>query len=100
MALISSDLLKKGFKLNGIFTEKDFGKQFEYGLIPDFSGFEFGLKYGATHLIYVGGEPKFGFPYRYAKIKKTVVYVMTDEDDYGFPIWEKWNIKKHIFYSK
>lgn len=92
-------LVPKGFPVSGIFTEKEYSHNFEYGEIPRFPGFEYGLKHGATHLVYVGGDPCFGWPYRYAKIKKTVVYVATDEDDYGFPVWEKWHIKNHVQYS-
>jgi hypothetical protein len=31
--------------------------------------------------------------FRFAKVLKTVVYVVTDEDEYGQPVVEKWNIK-------
>jgi hypothetical protein len=30
---------------------------------------------------------------RYARILKTVAYVVVDEDEYGLPVEEKWQIK-------
>ncbi len=30
---------------------------------------------------------------RYARILKTVVYIVVDEDEYGLPVEEKWLIK-------
>jgi len=33
--------------------------------------------------------------YRYALIKKTVAYIVVDEDDAGLPVIEKWDIKQH-----
>ena len=43
---------------------------------------------GATHLVDTGD---IGWPWRYAKVLKTVAYVAVDEDDSGI-IWEKWPI--------
>jgi hypothetical protein len=31
--------------------------------------------------------------FRFAKVLKTVVYVVIDEDEYGLPVVEKWDIK-------
>lgn len=53
---------------------------------------EWGKKYGATHLIHLNNVTT-GWAYRYAVVKKTVAYIMVDEDVNG-PIWEKWNIKQ------
>ena len=33
--------------------------------------------------------------YRQAGILKTVAYVVVDEDEYGNPVTEKWQIKQH-----
>jgi len=33
--------------------------------------------------------------FRYANIKKTVAYIIVDEDEYGLPVIEKWEIKQH-----
>jgi len=67
----------------GQFREKDYGQFFEfaerldYPIFPDF-----------PHQIFVGlGEV------RYALVKKTVAYVVVNEDEYGVPVVEKWQIK-------
>jgi hypothetical protein len=36
--------------------------------------------------------------YRYAAILKTVAYVVVDENEYGCPVIEKWQIKQHKVY--
>jgi hypothetical protein len=41
-----------------------------------------------------------GQGYRYGIVKKTVAYVSVDEDEFGLPVIEKWNIKRHRTYSK
>jgi hypothetical protein len=73
----------------GSFVEKDFGKTHEYSLIGDDM---FGL-------LWMGEE----YPhklwtldgFRYANIKKTVAYIIVDEDEYGLPVVQKWDIKQH-----
>jgi len=47
---------------------------------------------GATHIIFVLDGVRF------AKVLKTVVHILIDEDDSGQPVWEKWDIKKHKIY--
>jgi len=37
--------------------------------------------------------------WRYAKIFKTVAYVVVDEDERGEPVIEKWQIKNHHKYN-
>jgi hypothetical protein len=37
--------------------------------------------------------------WRYALVKKTVVYIVTDEADDGQPVVQKWSIKAHRIYS-
>ncbi len=49
-------------------------------------------KHGFEYCITVGGIENV---YRYAIIKKTVVYVCVDEDESGNPVMEKWKIVKH-----
>lgn len=89
--------------LKGYFTEKDYGRPFEYKdnsenvLHPD-------LKTGRNtvypHLVFVGPE---GDQVRMALIKKTVAYVVTDErvdnDGQTFFVIERWNIKNHRRYK-
>jgi hypothetical protein len=52
---------------------------------------------GATHTLYCGEtEGKYGSPGRGTRpaiLKKSVLYVGTDEDEYGKIVWEKWDIK-------
>jgi hypothetical protein len=76
-------------EIDGIFTEKEFGKPFEFVKGP---GDAHGEEIGATHRIFVADV--IGWPYRYAKVLKTVAYVAIDEDDEGCAVWEKWDIKK------
>jgi hypothetical protein len=33
-------------------------------------------------------------------VKKTVAYIVVDEDEFGLPVIEKWNIKRHRNYFK
>lgn len=73
----------------GAFTEKDHGHRFEY--VAE-SNPIFGNEY--PHRLYVGhnGET------RYANVKKTVAYVVVDEEADGSPVVEKWFIKNHVIY--
>jgi hypothetical protein len=43
----------------------------------------------------VGTEQNF----RYGEVKKTVVYIVVDEDEMGNPVVQKWNIKNHTLFS-
>lgn len=77
----------------GEFTEKEFGNYFHYSVNDDMDMPDF-AKY--PHKVWVGGIDQ---QYRYAEVKKTVAYIVTDEDEYGKPVVEKWLIKKNIAYS-
>lgn len=37
--------------------------------------------------------------FRYARVLKTVAYVVVDEDEFGKPVVEKWEIKHHRLYK-
>ena len=78
--------------LAGYFNEKDYGRPFEFKLNPEFV-LHVDLKTHKLtqypHLIFVGPE---GDQTRRALIKKTVAYVVVDENENGFVI-EKWQIK-------
>ena len=75
----------------GSFVEKSAGNVFEYSLNDeDFNQPDF------PHKIWVGDH--IGNPFRYAKVMKTRAYIVTDEDDYGKPVVEKWYIKNHREY--
>ena len=76
----------------GIFTEKEVGNYFEYSLDTD-NTFE-----GYPHKVWVT-NPIEGIDsgFRYANVKKTVCYIMVDEDENG-PVIEKWFLKKNRIY--
>jgi hypothetical protein len=77
----------------GVFVEKDTGNYFEYSVNDD------GLMLQYPHKIWVGGEGVCGMSgYRYGLVKKTVVYIVVDEDDCGL-VEEKWHIKGHKEYA-
>jgi len=78
----------------GVFVEKEVGNYFEYShndetVMEDF-----------PHKVWVGGADVCGMRgWRYANVKKTVAYIVTDEDDFGQPVVQKWNITKHKEYA-
>ena len=37
--------------------------------------------------------------WRFANVRKTVAVIVVDEDEFGLPVTEKWNIKKNVEYS-
>ena len=78
----------------GNFIEKDHGNNFEYSLNDDpFSWCE-----DFPHKIWVGGLVN-DQGYRYGIVKKTVAYVAVDEDEFGLPVVEKWDLKKNRMYQ-
>jgi hypothetical protein len=77
----------------GSFCESEYDKFFEFALrnkdeLPEFAPIE---KF--PHLIFVTGGT------RYAMVKKTVAYVIVDEDADLNPVVEKWNIKSYRKYQ-
>ena len=80
----------------GVFTEKEVGNDFEYSLNDDSMVFceDF------PHKIWVGdGQIAGQHGYRYGIVKKTVAYICTDEDEFGLPVLEKWNLKRNVSYN-
>ena len=77
----------------GAFIEKDHGNLFEYDLHGDdtFAGY--------PHRVWVSENPVNDSGWRYALVKKTVAYIVTDEADDGQPVVQKWSIKAHRIYS-
>ena len=51
-------------------------------------------------MVWVGDTAGGGQGWRHAKVLKTVAYVVTDEDDYGMPVVEKWKLKKNNEYIR
>jgi hypothetical protein len=79
-------------KLTGHFTETELGKYFEYDRLSD--SLEHPYRVWVT-------TPWEGIDsgWRYAKVLKTVVHIVVDEDENGFVI-EKWSIKNHSIYVR
>jgi hypothetical protein len=84
--------------LVGYFTEKTFGRPFEYKMNPEMvlhPDMKTGRNTVYPHLVFVGPE---GDQVRRAFIKKTVAYVVVDEIENDHFIIEKWQIKNHRQY--
>jgi len=78
----------------GAFVEKSAGNTFEYSTNDERADW---CDY--PHKVWVGGLVN-DQGYRYATVKKTVAYVVVDEDEYGEPVVEKWQIKAHREYAQ
>jgi hypothetical protein len=81
----------------GSFTEKEFGKHFEFRLSDGTALLQgtYGLDHGFQHEIAMCDGSV-----RFANVKKTVAYVVVDEDDFSNPVVEKWQIKDHIIWER
>jgi hypothetical protein len=77
----------------GCFIEKDYGNNFEYEVNREEDSWLPVSEY--PHRVWVSNEE-----WRYAKVLKTVAYIAVDEDEYGKPVTEKWDIKKHVPYIR
>ncbi len=74
----------------GGFYEKEHGKWFEFSRNDD----DFDFAQGYPHKVWVTTpRPGIDSGYRYGIVKKTVAYLAVDEDCYGVPVVEKWQIK-------
>jgi len=102
----------------GNFVEKEHGNNFEYSLNDDAANNREDMlnvdiydnvpsvgrlapvtafnKY--PHKVWIGAVIN-DQGYRYAKVMKTVAYVVVDEDDDGQPVVEKWYIKNNKEYT-
>ncbi len=76
----------------GCFTEKEYGKHFEYSVNDEFFNVFEGQHY--PHKVWVRDG------WRYAKVLKTVAYIVIDEADDGSPIVQKWELKKNTNYNQ
>lgn len=74
----------------GEFQEKECGNYFHYSKNVE-DNFSFCKDF--PHIVWVGDQQQ-----RYALVKKTVAYICVDEDEYGQPVVEKWQLKKHVQY--
>ena len=73
----------------GQFVEKEAGNYFEFSNNDEEEGTEY---FDWPHKVWVGGRG-IDFGFRYARVLKTVVYIVLDEDDDGEPVVDKWYIK-------
>ena len=74
----------------GNFIEKEYGHNFEYTL---------SIVENYPHKVWVGsGQIGGDSGWRYANVKKTVAYVIVDEDDGGGPVLERWFLKSNKEY--
>lgn len=71
----------------GQFVEKEVGNYFEFSNNDADS-----VMPAWPHRVWVGGRTN-DQGFRYARVLKTVVYIVTDEDENGAPVVEKWDIK-------
>ena len=76
----------------GSFVEKSAGNTFEFSVNDDQ-----GEMPEWPHRVWVGGTVN-DQGYRYAWVKKSVAYVVVDENDYGEAVVEKWYVKNHRNY--
>jgi len=81
----------------GCFREKTYGNFFEFSDNEDMGEW---AGYAYPHKVWVttptpGGD----CGYRYARVLKTIAYVVTDEDGFGEPVEEKWDIKNMAVYE-
>ena len=85
----------------GMFVEAEVGNYFEYSVNDDFTNSPVvGWANDYPHKVWVGSEGVCGDQgYRYAHVKKTVAYIITDEDECGQPVVERWKLKKNTTYS-
>lgn len=81
----------------GSFVEKDKGNFFEFSHNQDLSEV---WAYRFPHKIWVT-TPADGIDcgYRYGIVKQTVAYLAVDEDEFGEPVMQKWQIKQRRDYA-
>lgn len=86
----------------GMFTEKDCGNYFEYSMADDFvmhPDLKTGRNTEYPHLVWVTEPWKMDCGYRRALVKKTVAYIVVDENDDGSARIEKWHLKSNKVYG-
>ena len=81
----------------GCFVEKDTGNYFEYSLNDVQDEYSLSIAENYPHRVWVRNTIN-DQGWRYANVKKTVAYVIVDEDE-GGPIIERWFLKKNDEYK-
>jgi hypothetical protein len=79
--------------IQGCFRLKENDNYFEYSLNDD----PMNWCEDFPHKVWVGDVV--GQGYRYGIVKKTVAYVAVDEDEFGLPVLEKWDLKQSRVYG-
>lgn len=79
-------------RIQGQFVEVEHGLTFEFGVPAD--GFLPFADQGFDKVIYLGRNET-----RFAKVLKTVAYVVVDEAEDGAPVVEKWKTKRFQAYT-
>lgn len=79
----------------GCFREVEHSKAFEYAIRKKTDKHAWLSSDEFPHVIFVGPESVM----RYARVLKTVAYIVVDEDENGEPVVEKWHIKSHQKYD-
>jgi len=83
----------------GNLIEKEYGHNFEYSLNNEQDDYSKSIAENYPHKVWVGsGQIGGDSGWRYANVKKTVAYIIVDEDDGGGPVLERWFLKKHDEY--
>ena len=85
-------------KVIGTFKHKGYDTSFDYVINSPEDSWLPVINY--PHRVWVQTNPINDQGWRYANVKKTVVDIVVDEDEYGQPIIEKWLIKNHLTYSQ
>lgn len=87
----------------GGFYEKEYGNFFEFSSNPEITlapPAHGGKNMNFPHRVWVTTPtPGIDSGWRYAKVGKTVVHIITDEDENGWAVVEKWDIKGHRLYG-
>lgn len=77
----------------GSFTEKEYGKHFEFSENREVDGWTY------PHKVWVSTPWHMDEGWRYAKVLKTVAYILTNDED-GNDVVEKWYTKQHRLYPQ
>lgn len=82
----------------GSFREADSNNHFEFGCrhsapADDFCSYGWADMQDFPHVIFTTDGR------RYARVLKTVAHVIVDENEFGQPVVEKWNLRGHRDYA-
>ncbi len=81
-----------------VVTEKEFGLRHD---VLQGSPSEWCTAQGATHTLLCDAEKRAGgWGKRGAKLTKTRLYVLTDEDENGKGVWQKWEVSHYAGFCR